>query len=66
MIPEKDAYEMAMRSRVRINEGDSKGEPLLEATEAENFFLSRWRRGVCSVAIISSVTPVVNLDGLAV
>jgi hypothetical protein len=30
------------------------------------FFLSKWRRGVCSVVVISSVMPVVSLDGLAV
>jgi hypothetical protein len=60
---------MARRSRVRVKAGDSRGrliDPPLEATEATGFFLSRWRRGVCSVVAISSVTPVVRLDGLAV
>jgi len=54
---------------VRVKAGDSRGcliEPTLEATEATGFFLSRWRRGVCSVVVISSVMPVVRPDGSAV
>ena len=50
---------------MRVTAGDSE-EPLLEVTEATVIFLSRLRRGVRSVVVISSVTPVVSLDGLAV
>lgn len=67
MIPEKDAYEIAMSNRVRVMEGDSNGrliESGLDILEAEAIFLSRRRRGVCSVAAISSVTPVMSADGL--
>lgn len=69
IIPEKDAYEMAMRSRVRVTAGDSRGcltDSGLEAEvfEFEVFFLSRLRRGVSSL-VISSVTPVVSTAGVA-
>jgi len=56
-----------MRSRVRRIEGDSSNrlaESGLDGMEAEVVFLSRKRRGVCSVAVISSVTPVMSADGL--
>lgn len=52
---------------MRVTEGDSSGrltESGLETDDAELFFLSSMRRGVCSVVVISSVTPVVNMDGL--
>ena len=51
---------------MRVIAGDSEGPMVsrLEVTEAATFFLSRWRSGVRSVVTVSSVTPVVNLDGL--